>query len=136
MATSNKNDTASYTCLPSKYSQTDFAPTPCTAAPNRTGDQELLWKYLLWEDQQKRQQQKQQWFSRVLVEGVVSGTGLAKAYKCFAALPEMREIPEIREEFDAAGDLRGKVVGKHACNCGIFWRVVLDAILLCVRMIQ
>mmetsp|Transcript_12205 Transcript_12205/g.25679 ORF Transcript_12205/g.25679 Transcript_12205/m.25679 type:complete len:569 (-) Transcript_12205:1753-3459(-) len=125
---SNKNDTASYTCLPSEYGQTDFAPTPCDAAPNRTGDQELLWKYLR-EDQQKRQQQKQQQPSRVSVEDVVSGTGLAKAYECFAALPETREIPEIREEFDAAGDLRGKVVGKHARDCGICRRA-LDTILL------
>ena len=130
---SNKNDTASYTCLPSEYGQTDFAPTPCDAAPNRTGDQELLWKYLR-EDQQKRQQQKQQRPLRVLVEDVFSGTVLAKAYECFTALPETREIAEIREEFDIAGDLRGKVVGKHACDCCICRRA-FNTILLCVRIV-
>lgn len=86
-----------YSCFPSEGGHVEWAPR---------NDLEIkLWKYL---------KEKFMYKSRVSVERVVSGKGLANCYEFLAKEYPDRVDPKRHKEFEGAGDVQGKVVSEQA----------------------
>ena len=113
-----------YTCFPSEYGQSDWSPNTSFNAgvENDEGRDDLmkLWKYL----QEKTERDATNRSPHISVENVVSGIGLASAYKCLLGLfPELAN-ESVRKLFYSESDLRGKVVGENVSNCVVCKRAV------------
>jgi len=108
--TPNGDGDGSYTCFASEGGHVDFAP--------RTALQFQLLQYL--QDKFKSSED-----SRISVERVVSGKGLANVYEFLSLTFPDRIVPKVHEEFLDAGDMQGKVVGVNANVEPSFLRSVL-----------
>jgi len=85
-----------YSCFPSEGGHVEWAP--------RNDLESKLWKYL---------KQKFSYKNRVSVERVVSGRGLANCYEFLAKEFPGQVDPKMHADFEAAGDLQGKVVSQQ-----------------------
>ena len=86
-----------YTCFPSEGGHVEWAPR---------NDLEIkLWKYL---------KDKFSYKTRVSVERVVSGRGLANCYEFLGQEFPDKEDAKVQKEFESAGDVQGKVVSEQA----------------------
>ena len=66
---------------------------------------------------------------RVAVEDVVSGIGVSNAYECFLELYPDQVNLEVQNEYNHAGDLKGKVIGDNYNQCHICKKVI-DTIMM------
>ena len=95
--TSSSSD-GSYTCYPSEGGHVEYA-------PRNDGVELKLWTYL-------RQKFKSK--NRISVERVVSGPGLANCYEFLTTEYPNKVNQSVLNEFNNAGDLKGKVVAINA----------------------
>ena len=95
--TSSSSD-GSYTCYPSEGGHVEYA-------PRNDGVELKLWTYL-------RQKFKSK--NRISVERVVSGPGLANCYEFLTTEYPNKVNQNVLNEFNNAGDLKGKVVAINA----------------------
>merc|ERR1712232_1090742 len=94
------DENGAYTCFPSEGGHVEWAP--------RCDLEVKMWKFLKDKFCHK---------SRVSVERVVSGTGLANCYEFFAHEFPKKVDKKVHEEYLEAGDLKGKVVAVNAKKC-------------------
>ena len=124
-----EDTTTKYTCFPSEVGQIEWVPnTTVVTAMDATGDnndQIKLWQYLL----EKKKKCSNSNISRVAVEDVVSGIGVSNAYECFLELYPDQVNLEVQNEYNHAGDLKGKVIGDNYNQCHIC-RKVIDTIMM------
>lgn len=86
-----------YSCFPSEGGHVEFCP--------RSEMEIKMLQYLMHKFQSK---------TRISVERVVSGIGLANVYEFLASEFPGRVDPQVQKEFDAAGDDKGRVVAVNA----------------------
>ena len=98
--TCNTGKGEDYVCYPSEGGHAEFAP--------RTEQEFELLRWLKVKFSQKH---------RVSVERVVSGTGLANLYEFFAT--KVKPDDAVKGEFDAAGDMKGRVVSMGSGRCQV-----------------
>lgn len=106
-SSNNNNHPSFYSCLPSEFGQVEWTP--------RSDDDVKVWRYL---------QMKLHSPDRVSLEEVVSGTGLASCYECFAMKYFDKVQPSIEEQFETAGDMKGKVVADNVDACEVCHRAM------------
>ena len=139
---STTNNHPDYACFPSEYGQSDWAPisvgttqqSSCSIDESKiiksnselsnNDDQTKLWEYLRGRKARENGGLATDTNLHISVEDVVSGIGLATAYECLAQVFPEKTTPSVREKFESARDLRGKVVGEHASDCEICKRAV------------
>ena len=121
-----------YTCFPSEYGQSDWAPPPPTPTSNNTTAETIesndgrddLWRLLNYLQEKRNSERSHKTTPHIAVSHVVSGTGLATAYECLSGLfPELAN-ERVREKFDSETDFKGRVVGEHFSDCPICKRAV------------
>jgi glucokinase len=127
-----EDTTAKYACFPSEVGQIEWVPNTTVViavdATSDNNDQIKLCQYLL---EKKKKKCSNSNTSRVAVEDVVSGIGVSNAYECFLELYPDQVNPEVQNEYNHAGDLKGKVIGDNYNKCHICKKVI-DTIMMYV----
>jgi glucokinase len=98
-----------YECYPSEGGHVDFVPRDALSVE--------LWEYL---------KEKHSSNTRISVERVVSGRGLADVYEFLAHKFPERVEKEIHEEFLNAGDQKGGVVGRNSGKEGSLTKQAME----------
>jgi glucokinase len=91
-----------YSCFPSEGGHVEWAP--------KTDTDVNLWRYLKAKFDHK---------TRISVERVVSGTGLANCFEFFAKEYPAKVNQDVKKEFEEAGDMKGKVVAESTKKCEV-----------------
>jgi glucokinase len=89
-----------YMCLPSEFGQIGWTP--------RTEQDVEVWRYL---------QTKFHSPHHVTLEEVVSGTGIANCYECFASLYPAKINDTVHRQVQQENALKGMVVAENTTNC-------------------
>lgn len=134
-------DDTKYACFPSEVGQIEWAPNTTVVnddlisenTNDYNNDQMKLWQYLLEKKKIVSAADGSLCSSRVAVEDVVSGIGVSNAYECFLELYPNQVNPEVQNEYNHAGDLKGKVIGDNYSKCPIC-RKVIDTIMMYVQI--
>ena len=101
-----------YECYPSEGGHVDFVPRDTLSVE--------LWEYL---------KEKHRSNTRISVERVVSGRGLADVYEFLAQKFPQRVDDDIHEEFMKAGDQKGGVVGRNSMIEGSLTKQAMELVI-------